>query len=170
MSWKDILKQSPVIMEVTMKYPSILKKEKEVFNSKDDIESLYYSKVVTIIKMLKHMRKEVNYENIKNELIMPIRPLVYGHHQEEFTQVELDEIINLNIRRYNKTNEIRSENRPLDIPPLGWFEINTGTNRWSKYFRYIPKELKEAFRKEFGPGVAPTISYEMLQDWINEQN
>jgi hypothetical protein len=152
-------------------WKDILKKERDVFPNIDAIRVEYDNKVNTIINMLKNMKKEVNYENIKDELIMPKRPIVYGTHQEEFTQEEMDEIINSKIKSYNKVNEIISENRPLDIPSLAAFEINqVGRGLGGGYTRllsFVPEELKDEFHRQFH-WRKPNFSAKQLKDWINE--
>ena len=163
-----------------MSWKDVLKKEEEVFPNLETITRKYTKKIDTIIGMLKNMKKKINYKNVKDELIMPTRPMVYGPYQKEFTQEELDELINRKITNFNlrdeNVKEIMSENRPLKIPNLAEFQIGYQTpTTIDTYLKHVPKELRDKFIDEFGrrhddgTRITPTLGWHELKDWIDKQ-
>ena len=88
-----------------MSWQNILKKEQEVFDSLDEVTMKYKRKISSAINLLKKMKKEITIENIKDEIVEPLRPEVYGTFQKEFTLKEKVELIKLSIKRLDDVEE-----------------------------------------------------------------
>jgi len=166
-----------------MSWKEILKREQEVFSSLKEVKKKYKQKISNAIGLLKKMKKEITIENVKNEIVEPLRQEVYGPYQEEFTLKEKEELIKQAIKHFEGVGQIMSENRPLNVPSLAEFEmdyIDEGMGhgrRIKRIYDHVPAELIDKFRQEFPEQFrerwftdkpVPHLSAKELTNWVNQ--